>query len=195
MRLYGNGGVKAYQPMNHLLCLLCKVRPDHLVLLFLPLLQKPMNHLHRVADWVAELGAAAGTAGGGEGAQQARQDRIPNPVDLRVYAVTDPDCNAKWDRGNAGGASLCVFAVDRNAWLCELVHRRGHATQPTCLLGAAVGLLYVLQRPMSHCWSACLLPHSHAAALASATALASGCCFALNCPIPVPFWPNFHTAL
>ena len=66
-----------------------------------------MNHGFRIADWAAEL--AAGPAAGGEAADAAasllprRAQRIPNPVDLRVYAVTDPDCNEKFGRGNAGG--------------------------------------------------------------------------------------------
>ena len=69
-----------------------------------------MNHGFRLADWSAELAAAAELAEGaeqlqagegveGEGGrqqqQQQRRRRIPNPIDLRVYAVTDPRCNAK----------------------------------------------------------------------------------------------------
>lgn len=36
-------------------------------------------------------------------AAAARGTRIPNRCDLRVYAVTDPDCNAQFGRTNAGG--------------------------------------------------------------------------------------------
>lgn len=36
-------------------------------------------------------------------AAAARGTRIPNRCDLRVYAVTDPDCNAMFGRSNAGG--------------------------------------------------------------------------------------------
>lgn len=71
--------------------------------------QKPMNHSFRAADWAAELalpeaggdGGAAGPVAGGPTALP-RQERIPNACDLRVYAVTDPDCNEKFGRGTAG---------------------------------------------------------------------------------------------
>lgn len=60
-----------------------------------------MNHGFRLADWAADLAAAAADteAQGGEAAAEVSAarppSRIANECDLRVYAVTDPDCNAK----------------------------------------------------------------------------------------------------
>ncbi len=53
-------------------------------------------------------------------AAAARGTRIPNRCDLRVYAVTDPDCNAQFGRTNAGGR------VGGNGKLCRELTRIEH---------------------------------------------------------------------
>ncbi|KAI3425347.1 hypothetical protein D9Q98_009111 [Chlorella vulgaris] len=88
--------------------------------------QRPMNHGYALADWSADL-AAAGVAAedGADGqlpecshaaeaareqveAAAARRNRIPNSCDLRVYAVTDPRCNAANGRSNAEAIQLAL---------------------------------------------------------------------------------------
>ncbi|EFN53733.1 hypothetical protein CHLNCDRAFT_58425 [Chlorella variabilis] len=83
--------------------------------------QKPMNHGWAIADWSTDLAAAGAAAAEQSAADQlpscshtaeaareqvlaaaARGTRIPNTCDLRVYAVTDPACNAQHGRTNAG---------------------------------------------------------------------------------------------
>lgn len=82
--------------------------------------QKPMNHGWAIADWSTDLAAAGAAAAEQSAADQlpscshtaeaareqvlaaaARGTRIPNTCDLRVYAVTDPACNAQHGRTNA----------------------------------------------------------------------------------------------
>lgn len=79
--------------------------------------QRPMNHAFRVADWRSELeAAAAATAAAADSAVPPAPSppRLPNPVDLRLYAVTDPalieavglDVAAAVEAAVAGGATV-----------------------------------------------------------------------------------------
>ncbi|GAB4815842.1 hypothetical protein N2152v2_002888 [Parachlorella kessleri] len=91
--------------------------------------QRPMNHCYRLADWAAELASAGGSEG--QQAEQAQQlpQRIPNSCDLRVYAVTDPNCNEQWGRGNAEAVRL---AIDGGTTIVQLREKKcdgGHFAQ------------------------------------------------------------------
>eukprot|EP00887_Chlorella_sp_A99_P000146 scaffold16.g146.t1 len=86
--------------------------------------QRPMNHGYRLSDWAADLAAAdLAAADGGEavaeaaGGEKAAPRRIPNPIDLRVYAVTDPGCNTRHGRSNAEAVRL---AIDGGATVVQL---------------------------------------------------------------------------
>jgi hydroxymethylpyrimidine kinase/phosphomethylpyrimidine kinase/thiamine-phosphate diphosphorylase len=73
--------------------------------------QRAMNHGWKIADWKTDLLLLSGSGGensisGGGGSLTAATvrvptttiNRIPNPIDLSLYAVTDEKCNAKWGR-------------------------------------------------------------------------------------------------
>ena len=79
--------------------------------------QKPMNHCFRVADWRADLERKAAIAAERGGASTtptpAPLPRIPNPVDLRLYAITDADLLAQngVDIGEAVAAAVAGGAT------------------------------------------------------------------------------------
>jgi hydroxymethylpyrimidine kinase / phosphomethylpyrimidine kinase / thiamine-phosphate diphosphorylase len=73
--------------------------------------QRAMNHGWKIADWKTDLlllsgsgGENSSIGGGSFTGATARVpptttiNRIPNPIDLSLYAVTDEKCNAKWGR-------------------------------------------------------------------------------------------------
>ncbi len=113
---------------------------------------RPMHHGFRAADWraareareVAEAEAAAET--GGESLETSTASarlapRPPNPIDLRCYAVTDPELIA------ASGLTLAEAAAAAAAGGATAVQLRSKGAGGAALAAAAAGLLAVL-RPL-----------------------------------------------
>ncbi len=115
---------------------------------------RPMHHGFRAADWRAAREAreaaeaeAAADAGGevhqepSTAASARLAPRLPNPVDLRCYAVTDPKLIA------AAGLTLAEAAAAAAAGGATAVQLRAKGAGGAALAAAAAGLLAVL-RPL-----------------------------------------------